>query len=219
VLLEQKDAGKIVDVPITKVPSRRWLTVAIVVAILAVGGAGILYHRSTPEFEQANVDRMAYPLPDKPSIAVLPFENYSDDKKLDFFVNGLTEDLTAALSKAHGLFVIARNSAATYKGKAVVVKRVAEEQGVQYILEGSVQKSDNRLRITAQLVDVLNGRHLWADRFDRQAKDVFALQDEIVNMSWWNCRSSSRKVLRSVWPVAGLTTSTPGSCELKPTEN
>ncbi len=181
VLLDQKDAGKVVDVPKTKVPSRRWLTVAIVVAALAVGGgAGIFYHRSTPEFEPATVDRMAYPLPNKPSIAVLPFENYSDDKKLDFFVSGLTEDLTAALSKAHGLFVIARNSAATYKGKAVDVKRVAEEQGVQYILEGSVQKSDNRLRITGQLVDALNGRHLWADRFDRQAKDVFALQDEIV---------------------------------------
>ena len=180
VLLDQKDAGQIVNVAKAKIPFRRWLTVAIVVAALVIGGAGILYHRSMPDFEPAAVDRMAHPLPDAPSIAVLPFENYSDDKKLDFFVSGLTEDLTAALSKAPGLFVIARNSAATYKGKPVDVKRVAEEQGVRYVLEGSVQQANDKLRITAQLVDALNGRHLWANRFDRQAKDVFALQDEIV---------------------------------------
>jgi len=180
VLLNQQDAGKIVDVPKSKTPSRRWLVAAIVVSVLAAGGAGILYHRSIPEFEPATVDRMAYPLPDKPSIAVLPFENYSDDTKLNFFASGLTEDLTAALSRATGLFVIARTSATTYKGKPVDVKRVAEEQGVQYVLEGSIQKADDKLRITTQLVDALNGRHLWADRFDRQAKDVFAIQDEIV---------------------------------------
>ena len=92
---------------------------------------------------------MAYPLPDKPSIAVLPFENYSDDAKLDFFASGLTEDLTAALSRAPDLFVISRSSAATYKGKPIDVKQVAEEQGVQYVLEGSVQKAVDKLRITS----------------------------------------------------------------------
>jgi adenylate cyclase len=123
---------------------------------------------------------MTYPLPDKPSIAVLPFENYSDDTKLDFFARGLTGDLTVALSKVPGLFVIAKNSTAAYKGKSIDVKQVAEEQGVQYVLEGGVQKADDMLRITVQLVDALNGRQLWADRFDRMAKDIFALQDEII---------------------------------------
>jgi adenylate cyclase len=123
---------------------------------------------------------MTYPLPDKPSIAVLPFENYSDDAKLDFFSSGLTEDLTASISKAPDLFVISRSSAATYKGKSIDIKQVAEEQGVQYVLEGSVQKAEDKLRINIQLIDALNGRHLWADRFDRLSKDIFALQDEIV---------------------------------------
>jgi adenylate cyclase len=123
---------------------------------------------------------MAYPLPENPSIAVLPFENYSEDIKLGFFASGLTEDLTAALSKTPALFVISRSSAATYKGKPVDVKQVAEEQGVQYVLEGSIQKAGDKLRITVQLIDALNGRHVWADRFDRQEGDIFLLQDEIV---------------------------------------
>jgi adenylate cyclase len=180
VLLDPQDAGKIVNDTKTSVPFRRWSTVIIVAFICAAAAIGFFFYQQKPEFEPASVERMAYPLPDRPSVAVLPFENYSVDAKLDFFASGLTEDLTAALSKATGLFVIARNSAATYKGKPVDVKRVAEEQGVQYVLEGSVQKSGDRLRITAQLVDALTGRHLWANRFDRQAKDVFAIQDEIV---------------------------------------
>ena len=180
VLLDPKDAGRIVGVPTAKTLIRRWRVVAIIALVVVVGGAGNWYHQSRPEFEPASFDRMAYPLPEKPSIAVLPFANNSDDAKLGFFASGLTEDLTAALSKAPELFVIAKSSASTYKGKAVDVKQVAEEQGVQYVLEGSVQKAENKLRITVRLVDALNGRHLWADRFDRQARDVFALQDEIV---------------------------------------
>ena len=180
VLLDPKDAGRIVGVPTAKTLIRRWRVVAIIALVVVVGGAGNWYHQSRPEFEPASFDRMAYPLPEKPSIAVLPFANNSDDAKLGFFASGLTEDLTAALSKAPELFVIAKSSASTYKGKAVDVKQVAEEQGVQYVLEGSVQKADDKLRITVRLVDALNGRHLWAVRFDRQARDVFALQDEIV---------------------------------------
>ena len=180
VLLDKQDAGKIIKAPKTKAPSRRWLAAAIAGLVLAAGTAGLLYHRSLPEFEPAKVDRMAYPLPDKPSIAVLPFENYSDDTKLNFIASGLTEDLTAALSRAPGLFVIGRNSADTYKGQPIDVKQVAEEQGVQYVLEGSLQKANGKLRITIQLVDALNGRLLWADRFDREAKDIFTVQDEIV---------------------------------------
>ncbi len=180
VLLDPNDANTMVDAPKAKTPIRRWMIVAIVALTTLVGSFGIWYKRSRPQFEPASIDRMVYPLPDKPSIAVLPFENYSDDAKLDFFASGLTEDLTASLSKAYDLFVISKSSAATYKGKQVDISLVAEEQGVQYLLKGSVQKAKDKLRITTQLIDALNGRHLWADRFDRQAKDIFALQDEIV---------------------------------------
>ncbi len=154
--------------------------IAAIAVLIAITGASIWYYKSKTDFEPASVHSMAFPLPDKPSIAVLPFENYSDDTKLDFFVNGLTGDLTTMLSKVPELFVIAKNSVAVYKGKSIDVKQIAEEQGIQYLLTGSVQKAENILRITIQLVDALNGRHLWADRFDRMAKDIFALQDEIV---------------------------------------
>jgi adenylate cyclase len=179
-LIDPNDANTMVGAPKAKRPIRGWMIVAIVTLITLIGSVGLIYQRSRPKFEPASVKRMAYPLPDKPSIAVLPFENYSSDAKLDFFVNGLTDDLTASLSKAPDLFVISKSSAATYKGKQVDISQVAEEQGVQYVLKGSVQKAEDQLRITTQLIDALNGRHLWADRFDRQAKDIFALQDEIV---------------------------------------
>jgi adenylate cyclase len=178
-LLDQEDAGKTISPSKPKPSPWKWMIAAIVV-IIAITGASIWYYKSKTDFEPASVHSMAYPLPDKPSIAVLPFENYSDDTKLDFFVNGLTGDLTTMLSKVPELFVIAKNSVAAYKGKSIDVKQIAEEQGIQYLLTGSVQKAENILRITIQLVDALNGRHLWADRFDRMAKDIFALQDEIV---------------------------------------
>ena len=178
-LLDPEDAGKTISPSKPKTSPWRWMITAIAV-IIAIAGAGIWYHKSKTDFEPASVHSMAYPLPDKPSIAVLPFENYSDDTKLDFFVNGLTGDLTTMLSKVPELFVIAKNSVATYKGKSIDVKQIAEEQGIQYLLTGSVQKAENMLRITIQLVDALNGRQIWADRFDRMAKDIFALQDEIV---------------------------------------
>ena len=123
---------------------------------------------------------MAFPLPDQPSIAVLPFDNLSGDPKQEFFSDGVTESIITALSKSAGLFVIARNSTFTYKGKPVKVKQVSEELGVRYVLEGSVQKSGDRVRITAQLIDALTGHHLWAERYDRDLKDIFALQDEIT---------------------------------------
>ena len=122
----------------------------------------------------------ALPLPDKPSIAVLPFVNMSGDPQQEYFSDGITEDLITDLSKLSGLFVIARNSAFTYKGKAVKVQEVSKELGVRYVLEGSVRKADERVRITAQLIDATTGHHLWAERYDRALKDIFALQDEIV---------------------------------------
>jgi adenylate cyclase len=120
------------------------------------------------------------PLPDKPSIVVLPFVNMSEDPKQDYFSDGLTEDLTFDLSKISSLFVIARNSAFTYKGKAVKVQDVGREMGVRYVLEGSVRKADNQVRITAQLIDATTGGHLWSERYDRPLQDIFALQDDVV---------------------------------------
>ncbi len=120
------------------------------------------------------------PLPDKPSIAVLAFDNMSGDPEQEYFSDGIAEDLTTALSRFDWLFVIARNSAFAYKGEAVDVKRVGRELGVRYVLEGSVRRAGNRVRINAQLVDAGADRHVWAERFDRQIDDVFELQDDIV---------------------------------------
>ncbi len=120
------------------------------------------------------------PLPDKPSIIVLPFVNMSEDPKQDYFSDGITEDITSDLSKISSLFVIARNSAFTYKGKAVKVQEVSREMGVRYVLEGSVRKADNQVRVTAQLIDATTGYHLWTERYDRPLTNIFALQDEIV---------------------------------------
>jgi adenylate cyclase len=124
--------------------------------------------------------RVALALPDKPSIAVLPFTNMSGDPEQEYFADGISEDIITALSKLHWFFVIARNSSFTYKGKAVDVKRVAHELGVRYVLEGSVRKGGNRVRITAQLLDAATGNHIWADRYDGELTDIFALQDEIT---------------------------------------
>ena len=120
------------------------------------------------------------PLPDKPSIAVLPFQNMSGDPEQEYFVDGMVEEIITALSRIRWLFVIARNSTFTYKGKAVDVKQVGRELGVRYVLEGSVRKGGNRVRITAQLIDAATGAHLWADRFDGSLEDVFDLQDKIA---------------------------------------
>ncbi len=154
--------------------------VGIIVAMTLLIGGAMWYRQHQSRLQPASIDSMAYPLPDKPSITVLPFENYSDDATLDFFASGLTEDLTASLSKSPDLFVISMMSAASYRGKPINVKQVAEEQGVRYVLEGSVQKANAKLRITIQLIDAINGRHLWAERFDRVAEDIFDLQDEII---------------------------------------
>jgi adenylate cyclase len=120
------------------------------------------------------------PLPDKPSIAVLPFQNMSGDPEQEYFVDGLVEEIITGLSHSKALFVIARNSSFTYKGRAVDVRQVGRELGVRYVLEGSVRKAGNRLRITGQLVEAANGVHLWADRFDGDLADIFELQDQIT---------------------------------------
>ena len=133
-----------------------------------------------PSVDKADPKKMALPLPDKPSIAVLPFMNMSGDKEQEYFSDGITGNIITGLSKIPRLFVIARNSTFIYKGKGVKVQQVAEELGVRYVLEGSVQRSENRIRITAQLIDAITGNHLWAERYDRDLKDIFAVQDEIT---------------------------------------
>src|SRR5882762_56838 len=120
------------------------------------------------------------PLPDKPSIAVLPFHNMSVDPEQEYFADGMVEDIITGLSRSKSLFVIARHSTFTYKGKAVDIKQVGRELGVRYVLEGSVRKSGNRVRITGQLIDAATGAHLWADRFDSQLDDIFDLQDRVT---------------------------------------
>ncbi len=124
--------------------------------------------------------RMERTASDRPSLAVLPFANMSGDAEQEYFADGITEDIITALSKLRWFFVVARNSSFTYKGKAVDVKRIARELGVRYVLEGSVRKSGNRVRITAQLIDAATGNHIWADRYDSELHDIFDLQDQVT---------------------------------------
>jgi TolB-like protein len=136
--------------------------------------------RAEPTDEGHEPSRPALPLPDRPAIAVLPFTNMTDDPAQDYFSDGISEDIITALSKLRWFFVIARNSSFVYKGKAVHLKQIAAELGVGYVVEGSVRKVGERVRITAQLNDVATGSHIWAERYDRELADVFAVQDEIT---------------------------------------
>jgi adenylate cyclase len=131
------------------------------------------------DVERADPGKMAYALPEKPSIAVLPFANLSEAPQQEHFAEGVTEEIITTLSQVSGLFVVASNSVAAYKGKAAKAQQVSQEMSVRYVLEGSVRRSGERVRITAQLIDAITGRHLWADRYDRVLQDIFAVQDEI----------------------------------------
>ncbi len=153
---------------------RRPLQVLTALLMLGLVSAGAIvlkdrYFSSSPRL----------PFPDKPSIVVLPFANMSGDSEQEYFSDGITEDLTSDLSRISSLFVIARNSAFTYKGKAAKVQDISKELGVRYVLEGSVRKTGDQVRITAQLIDGPTGGHIWSERYDRPLKDIFALQDEI----------------------------------------
>jgi len=151
--------------------------IGVVVIVLIVGlAAGIVFWLKPwqPAFKPVLA------LPDRPSIAVLPFANMSDDAGQEYFADGMTEDLITDLSKIPGLFVIARNSVFTYKGKAVKVQQVAEELGVRYVLEGSVRRVGQQVRINTQLIDASTGHHLWADRYDGSLADIFSLQDKVT---------------------------------------
>jgi adenylate cyclase len=152
----------------------------VAVLVLAVAVGIWQFYARRPTEEPASLEKMAFPLPEKPSIVVLPFANMSGEQNQEYISDGITETLITSLSKIPDLFVIARESSFYYKGKSVQIKQISEELGVRYVLEGSVQRSENRIRITAQLIDALKGHHLWAEKYDREFEDLFALQDDIA---------------------------------------
>jgi adenylate cyclase len=175
------DAGKLIGME-PPVSASKWIWPTVVVAAIVVTLIGYQVYQEIagPKFEPASVEKMAYDLPDKPSIAVLPFDNMSEESQQEYFCDGLTEEIITALSKVPKVFVIARNSVFTYKGKPIKVSQVAEELGIRYVLEGSVRKGGEKIRITAQLIDAVSGHHLWAERYDRDLKDIFSVQDELT---------------------------------------
>jgi adenylate cyclase len=181
VLSDPEDAGKLIGEE-PKRAKKNWILPVVIVAAIIVASIVWHFYQSTtkPDIEPAAIEKMAYQLPDKPSIAVLSFDNLSGDPDQEYFCDGMAEEIITALSKIPQLFVIARNSTFTYKGKSVKVKQISEELGVRYVLEGSVRISEDKVRITAQLIDALKGHHLWAERYDRQLKDIFLLHDEIT---------------------------------------
>jgi len=155
--------------------------VAVTVASLVVVTIALAWLKPwEAQEEPAAIEKMALPLPDKPSIAVLPFDNLSGDSKQDYFAEGVTESVITELSRFRNLFVIARNSTFGYQDKPMTTKQVSEELGVQYVLEGSVQRSTDRVRVNVQLVDALTGRHLWGERYDKELNDLFLVQDEVT---------------------------------------
>jgi adenylate cyclase len=183
VLTEPEAAGKVIGEKRFLGRFSRSTALAAIISLVIVAGGLIIwnvYLQRSKKMEPASVEKMAHPLPDKPSIAVLAFDNLSGDPEQEYFSDGLSEEIITALSKTSKLFVIARNSSFTYKGQPVKVQQISRELGVNYVLEGSVRKADDRVRITAQLVDAKNGNHLWADRYDRELKDLFSLQDDIT---------------------------------------
>ncbi len=179
VLTDPESAGKLIG--LTWQLWEREFLAAAVIAFIGLATAIVWLSPWKQGIEHASVERMAFPLPDRPSIAVLPFNNLSGDAGKGHIADGLTEDLITALSQVSSLFVIARNSTFVYKGKPVKVQQVAEDLGVRYVLEGSFRTSGERVRVTAQLIDALSGNHLWAERYDRDMTELFALQDEITD--------------------------------------
>ncbi|UCF81926.1 MAG: adenylate/guanylate cyclase domain-containing protein [Desulfobacteraceae bacterium] len=187
VLTRPEDAGTLKYKVKKDDPKHRWRVRLVMIAILVAVIVGMVTwkHQMDKKRQKPTIVRLlekhrALKLPDKPSIAVLPFTNMSGDIEQDYFTDGMTEDLITDLSQISGLFVISRNSVFTYKGKAVKVEEVAKDLGVQYVLEGSVRRVSDQVRITAQLIDAKTGHHVWAERYDRDIKDIFALQDEVT---------------------------------------
>jgi adenylate cyclase len=180
-LVSPEDVGKLLGDEKSNANMLRWGAAgAIILIIVSAGLFGIWRFTTSPQQEPAVLEKMAFKLPDKPSIAVLPFLNMSDDPDQEYFVDGMTEDLITDLSQMSGLFVIARNSTFLYKGKSAPIGQVSEELGVRYVLEGSVRKAGEQVRINTQLIDATTGEQLWAKRYDGRLDNIFALQDKIT---------------------------------------
>ncbi|YBV94248.1 tetratricopeptide repeat protein (plasmid) [Phyllobacteriaceae bacterium JZ32] len=183
VLLDEKAtalAASIVQVPAARTNRRKWATLAAAVPLLIFGGITLWWQPWMSVPQPVAVERFAYPLPDKPSIAVLPFINVSSDPEQDHLARGLTDDLITELSKVSGLFVIARHSVFTLQEAARNSQKAAAELGVHFVLEGTLQRAGSRLRINVKLIDALSGLFLWAERYDRNYADIFAVQDDVI---------------------------------------
>ena len=183
VLMAPEAAGKVLGEKRPRL--RQWHLGVVAVSVLILGATAVaiwyLYFRSTPSDETAvSKLKTAFPISERPAIAVLPFTNLSEDPQQEYFCDGITIDIITDLSKFRHLFVVASNTVFTYKGKSVKTTEVGKELSVQYVLEGSVQEAGERVRINAQLIDAITGNQIWAQRYDRSKKDLFALQDEII---------------------------------------
>ena len=183
VLIEPESIGKFIgERQVFGRISYRWAFTAITALLIIAGGlvSWYIYQHQYRPVGLSSRPEMSHPLPDKPSIAVLAFDNLTGDPDKEYFSDGISDEIITALSKIPKLFVIARNSTFTYKGKPIKVQRISEDLGVQYIVEGSVRKADETVRISAQLIDALNGHHIWAERYDYNYKDIFTVQEEIT---------------------------------------
>ena len=183
VLMKPDAVGKVIGEKrfLGRISRRAALITIITLAVVAGSLIGWnIYLQQSKKVEPASVENMALPLPDKPSIAVLAFDNLSGDPSQDYFSDGIAEQIITTLSNVGALFVIARNSSFSYKGKPVKIQQISEELGVRYVLEGSVRRSGDRVRVTAQLIDAIKGQHLWAKSYDRDLKNIFEIQDEIT---------------------------------------
>jgi len=179
-LMDPEAVGKVIGEKRTGSGRGQRVAIVVVTLILLISGGLMIWRAASPPVEVASVKKMTFSLPDKPSLAVLPFDNLSGDSSQDYFSDGITESIITALSNLSNLFVIARHSTFTYKRKPVNIQQVAQELGVRYVLEGSVQRSVDQVRITVQLNDALKGHHMWAEKYDRKIGEIFALQDDIT---------------------------------------
>ena len=176
-LLDPDDVGKIIGEKKLRPGQRKWANLTVAAMLILLAGTITIWHFY---FRPQSMEKVATALPEKPSIAVLPFNNLSGDSDQDYLADGITENIITALSKIPEMLVIARNSVFTYKDKPIKIQQVGQDLGVRFVLEGSIQKAEDQVRITGQLIDATTGHHLWADQYDRELEDLFAVQDEIT---------------------------------------